>query len=259
MWRQGIAASLMMLGLLAQQAFATQRVVIEAEDDYPPYSFSDKGRPAGIYVELVLQAAKRLAPDYEVSIQFVPWKRGLSRLETGESLALIPPYRNAERPFVFPYSVPLLTERVVLFCTPEVMRQRRVDFPRDFIGLRIGINAGYTQSEKLKAAVSAGQVVLEEAARNVNNIRKLSSSRIDCMASDRISAVHTVNRLVRQGDLPAFKLLEAAELSTQEAFIGYSRSFPSAFKNDFVQKMDAALLELQRAGVLDQLVARYTQ
>ena len=234
-------------------------VVIESEENYPPYSFTQNGKPAGIYVDLVTMAANKLAPDYELVIRPVPWKRGLENLNSGRSLALIPPYLNTERAFVNPYSTPLYTERVVLFCTPEVMQQVRVDFPKDFLGLKIGINSGYTQSDKLKAAVRAGQVVLEEALQTDNNIKKLHTGRIDCFASDRASALYSATTLMNAGEVSNVKLLEAVVLSSQDAFIGYSLSHPAPYKDDFVRRMNAALGELKKAGIPEQLVTKYTR
>lgn len=69
---------------------AAQPVVILCDDSYPPYSYADSGEVKGIYVEIVREIASRM-PGYAVSIQPVPWKRGLLQVMNGEAFGIIPP------------------------------------------------------------------------------------------------------------------------------------------------------------------------
>ena len=158
--------------MLAGQATAAEKVVLEADDDYAPYSYVEKGQHKGIYVDFLKKVAEKLAPAYEVSLQPVPWKRGLQNLEKGDSLALFPPYFNKERKFIQPYSTPLFRETVVLFCTDEVMKTPRKNFPDDFAGLTIGINLGFALGEKMVSAAKSGKIKTEEVKGNEANIKK---------------------------------------------------------------------------------------
>lgn len=238
-------------------AMAAEKVVIEGDDDYAPYSYVENGQFKGIYVELIKQAAKKLAPAYSVELQPIPWKRGLRNLELGQSLALFPPYRNKDRAYVEPYSIPLYRETVVLFCNESVMKKPHKKFPDDFAGLVIGNNLGFVMGEKMAAAVKAKTVTLLEAKGNEDNLWNLQSGRVDCYANDRLAVHYSASKLKdnpRFAQFKNFKLNEAVELSGEDAFIGYSATNNAGYKADFIKKMNAALEEARKSGLTDKLV-----
>lgn len=91
-----------------------QRVTIFADDAYPPYSYVENGRAVGIYPE-ILRAADVLMTEFEIELQPIPWRRGLKLLEAGRIFALLPPYYYPQRrPYIHPYSDPILDEEVVV-------------------------------------------------------------------------------------------------------------------------------------------------
>lgn len=63
---------LLLLCGLATFAEAGEIIVLEADDEFPPYSYMENGQFKGIYVELIKQAAKLLAPKYELVLNPVP-------------------------------------------------------------------------------------------------------------------------------------------------------------------------------------------
>lgn len=86
---------------------------------------------------------------YQVKINAVPWKRALSYIERGKGFAIYPPYHRAEdRPYMWPYSIPILDERVIVVCRAEVFSDSvRPVWPDDYYGLVIGQNAGFASGE----------------------------------------------------------------------------------------------------------------
>ncbi len=246
------------LALLGQVA-AAEKVVIEADDDYAPYSYVEKGQHKGIYVDFIKKAAELLAPAYDIHLQPVPWKRGLRNLEVGDSLALFPPYFNKERAYIQPYSVPLYRETIVLFCSEEAMKTPRKNFPDDFGDLIIGINLGFALGEKMITAARLGKIKTEEVKGNDANVKKLNSGRIGCYANDRLSVIHSAKGLRDDPVFKHFKLLEAVELSGENAHIGYSAANHAPFKADFIAKMNIAIEDLKKAGVMNRLVADYSK
>lgn len=103
---------------------ASEKVIINADDDYAPYSYVDKGLHKGIYIDFIKKAAEKLAPTYEVVLQPAPWKRRLADLENDGSLAFLPPYQNKERKYIQTYSTPSYQENIVLFCTDDMMKKK---------------------------------------------------------------------------------------------------------------------------------------
>jgi polar amino acid transport system substrate-binding protein len=255
---KAITFCLVLSSTLAGAANAGEKVVIYGDDAYPPYSYLVDGKLKGIYVDIVNKAGAQLAPTYEVVLEPIPWKRGLASLESGEGFALFPPYLRKERTWIDPYSVPFYHESVVLFCNEKVMETPRKNFPDDFSGLSIGVNAGFIMAPALTEALAAGKVTLAETKGNDANLKKLAAQRIGCYASDRNAALFTAKSLVAEPGMADLKLIEATELSTgEDVYIGYSGKSTAPYKADFVEKMNAALEQVKSSGAVTEISNSY--
>lgn len=244
------------LGCWAAGAPAAQNVVLYGDDDYPPYSYVEGGQFKGFYVDLLRLAAKAM-PDYQIDLRPRPWKRGLAELEKGYSFGLFPPGLKVERNFIASYSAPLYRETVVLFCHADVMKTPRKNFPADFSGLTIGVNAGFLLSQRLIDAARQGLLVLEAAKGNEANLKKLALKRIACYASDRGAARYSAKLLHTYLEHLDFSLVEAVELSGEDTFIAYSARNTPPYKADFIAKMNAALELLRNNGEAARLANAY--
>ena len=253
---------LLLLCGLATPAKAGEIIVLETDDEYPPYSYMENGQFKGIYVELIKRAAKLLAPQYELVLNPVPWKRGLHNLESGQSLGLVATYRHKEQAFISRYSVPFNREVVTLFCTEQVMNKSPRNFPADFAGLTIGINLGFAFSDRIADAIKSKTFKVRESKGNEANLLKLQAGEIDCYLNDRLAVYYSFNLLLnkqRQNNFQqfsGFRLNQAQEISTEDAMIGYSEVNSSSAKADFIEQMNKALAQLEKDGVIDKLVGQ---
>jgi len=238
-------------------AYATEKVVIYGDDNYAPYSYVEDGNFKGMYIDILQQAAKKLAPAYAVELQAIPWKRGLAELEDGTSFALFPPGLKKERAYIQPYSVVIYRETEVLFCNDAVMKSPRKIFPDDFTGLTIGINLGFLLSDRLMQAAKQGSIKLDPAEGNETNLKKLALHRIDCYASDRAAAVYSMKRLRANFVVSHFALQEAVELSGEDTFIAYSAKNNPTYKADFVSKMNTVLETMKKNGDIAKIENAY--
>jgi polar amino acid transport system substrate-binding protein len=238
-------------------AHATENVVLYGDENYPPYSYVENGRFSGIDVDILRKAASRLRPAYELTVAPTPWKRGLALLENGTAFGLFPPGRKHERPYIDQYSSVILRESVVVFCNRAVMRTPRKNFPADYAGLTIGINAGFLLSDRLVQAANRGIVRLEPAKDNDANLKKMAMHRIDCYASDRVAALFSAKKLGAQLPPGESKLREAAELSEEETYVGFSARNNPPFKADFIARLNAALAEMKAKGDIDKIIRGY--
>lgn len=247
---------------LATAASAGETVIIEGDDAFPPYAYVENGQYKGIYVELITLAAKQLAPHYNVVLKPTPWKRGLKNLEAGKSLALFAPFRSEERGYIGAYSTPLYRETVALFCTDAVMNKSPRKFPEDFAGLTIGTNLGFFLGEQMAAASKAKVFTLSESKGNQANLQRLQAGDIDCYASDRLAAYYSFNLLLDQQRrrnltrFQGFRLNPAQELSSEATYIAYSAAHPASYKDDFIKQMNIALGQVEKSGVINQLIGR---
>ena len=240
-------------------------VTVLCDASYPPYSYAENGEAKGLYND-ILRAAFARMPGYRVSIRPVPWPRGLAALEKGTAFALFPPYyRPVERPWM-DYSRPILEESVVAFVRSELAQQRAIeDFPAAYAGLRIGLNRGFNiiAAPDYKRMLAAGQVQQSYASDNRTNLLQLKRQRIDVYINDRLSILWELQQMRDQhllGNTGLDWLVEGPRLSSEHGHLGYTRLNPQAYpyKQDFMQRLDQVLLDLEADGSIARLAAHYS-
>jgi len=227
------------------------KVTILADDDYPPYSYVEKGTLKGFYVDLIWRASDHLPPRYKVNLVAMPWKRALAEIEHGRALAIIPPYIHREaRPYIAPYSVVLGTEQVVTFCRSGVQLKQALDSEKSPpLAIHVGINAGYLiLNEQYYKAIDLGRIKMWENKSTDANLMKLLTDKLDCYVNDRLSILVELNKIKAEMPGVDFSVLkELDQLSANTAHIGYSNTnnlyFPH--KEDFVKEMDKAIIKVQ--------------
>lgn len=243
-------------------ALAATNVTILTDNDYAPYSYEADGQARGIYNDILRAAAERM-PDYRVDLRPVPWKRGLAELEAGRALALSPPYyRPHDRPFMQPYSVPMLTERVAVYCRAKVMQAPRPRWPADYLGLRFGNNAGFELGgDAFWRLVRQGRIALEEAADIRINLLKVLRGRLDCYLNDDLAIQLELARLQRRHLYEAGQMAKAATVSEEQGYVGFTNRDEGRFpyKQDFLKQLNRALAGMRQDGEIDRIVERALQ
>lgn len=249
----------------AALAQAPISVTVLCDASYPPYSYAENGEAKGLYSD-ILRAAFARMPGYRVNIRPVPWPRGLAALEKGAAFALFPPYhRPAERPWM-DYSRPILEESVVAFVRTDQAKQRAIaDFPAAYAGLRIGLNRGFNiiAAPSYKVMLAAGQLQQSYATDNRTNLLQLKRNRIDVYINDRLSILWELQQMRSEGLFVTTGLnwlVEGPKLSSEHGHLGYTRVNQQAYpyKQDFMQRLDQALLALEEDGSIASLAQRYS-
>jgi polar amino acid transport system substrate-binding protein len=195
-----ILACPILLISLPQQSWSQIEVTVYGDNSYPPYSYEEDGRAEGIYTRILHKAFSKM-DGYQVKIKAVPWKRGLVYLERGGGFALFPPYHHqTERTWMWPYSVSILEEKVVVFCRRDRMESPRPVWPRDYYGLSVAMNSGFmVGGNAFVDALKQGHIKLEESSSNATNIIKLVRRRVDCYINDRLSILSGIEETERIG------------------------------------------------------------
>lgn len=234
-------------------------VTVYADDAYPPYSFASEEKAKGIYSDIMRLAFSRM-PRYNVTIKPTPFKRGLKLLEAGRAFALYPPYFYPnQRQYINPYSVPILQEEVVVYCNtkPPVS----TSWPDDFYGLKIGINNSFAiGGEQFWIAEKEDKITIEPALDNRENILKLKTNRIDCYINDKLSILWEIKRMKLSGDLDEDREFELSiSVSTEQGYLAFSADADNRYpyKEHFVKKFNAIILEMQNNGEINNLLNRY--
>lgn len=243
---------------------ADQPVIIFADNSYPPYSYEKKGEMKGIYTEILQEAFDQMA-GYEINIRPIAWKRGLKFLEQGVGFALYPPYlREKTRPFIKPYSVPILAERVVVVCHEEIFKNGpRPVWPYDYINLTIGRNSGFEPlGIDFWRLVASGKIKEESARGNRENLLKLIKRRIPCYANDRLSIFWELKQMEKEKKYnPAMqgKIIEGVTVSTEWGYVGYTNNSERfSFKINFISQLNKIINTMKKNGRIDEIYKNYT-
>jgi len=245
-------------------ANATQEVTILADDSYPPYSFIENGKVKGIYVDIVKEAAKLLAPLYKVNVVAYPWKRALHEIKKGTAFAIIPPYRHIQqRPYIWPYSVQIMKEEVIAFCNKEINLLEHINTKSSQrkYPITIGVNAGYLLlNEELEQAKKENKIIIAENKSTQSNIMKLYTKRIDCYLNDKYSTYNEFSKMRQKRKVNFDNIKEALLVMTQTGHIGYTDASTHTFlfKNDFILRMDEALSILKSSDTYQKIIDTYT-
>ncbi|MGQ5523946.1 substrate-binding periplasmic protein [Chitinimonas sp. PSY-7] len=238
------------LSLLGSSALADkQTVVLLGDDDYSPYSFADAdGVAQGIYADMLRKISAAM-PNFVIQLKPEPWKRAIKHVEVGEAMGFYPPYKKPDVRPNMEYSVPLLTETVVLLCTDKIVRSHKgVSWPSGFTGLTFGNNAGFhILGEPFFAMLAAGKVKLDEAKTTESNLRKLIKGRIDCYANDR----RAIETEAKRFNLDMSDVSELIVVGKEYSYVGYTSKrnrFP--YFAAFMKEFDETVLKLHAAGQL---------
>lgn len=251
-----------LLLVLATTVQAKTRVELLADENYPPYSWQEGNEVKGIYADIVRIVVADMK-EYDVVIKAFPWRRGLSMIEKGQGFAIFPPYYNPEaRPWMWPYSQPLLDEELVVMCGAKVAaNEPEAKYPVDYYGLRFGMNAGFTiGGEAFWQAVKDKKIDVEEVKGNRENLLKIVRGRVDCTINDRISLLYELLNMIKLDELAVTDmslLKQGPVLSKEQGFLGYSRNGQFPYKQDFVEQFDRGLYQLKKRDGIRAIVEQY--
>lgn len=243
-----------------------QDVTIYVDDAYPPYSFQKNGRIQGLYND-ILQAAFERMPDYNVMLQAVPWNRGKMLMETGEGMALSPPYFHGhDWPYLYPYSIPIYQETVVVVCNASVQQRVGPNWPEDYEGLMIGSIFGYDGwgGPQFREMVAEKKINYIEVRDAESLIKMVVTGRNDCILMEDFTFDVEYKRIIAQDQLDSknqFNLFKKAIAGVDPVYVGYSataiknNTFP--YQADFQRKLDIALYQLYKSGRMADIANTY--
>ena len=261
------AAWLTITTFLFGAAYADEQAIevnIYAMQDSPPYSFLENEALSGIYTDIIRHATDTMQ-GYKINIFAVPFRRGLSFMQTGDGFAIYPPYyRPDSRPYIHPYSVPILTEQITVFCQKKIFKNnKRLSWPEDYYRLRMATNSGYTMGgQSFWQAVKAGKIPIQQSESHLRSVRLLAMNRVDCYLSDKLAFQWALRQVKESEDAEQlnFDLLQGPVISQEHGYLAFSAveaKYP--FKHDFIEQFNQAIENMQRTGQIDNIVKSYTE
>ncbi len=259
---------------LTSTAFSVQEVTIVVEDGYfAPFKFNDKdGKVTGIYPEIVKQAVSRM-PEYTVKFIELPWVRARLYLKKGLSFAMLPPYFHAhdwltddkpKRPYIWPYSLPLVTQSDVVVCNAMKLKSPRSNWPDDYQDLSFAMQRGDgIAGEKFNKMVKKKQIKVYFVRTTLHALKQVLAGKQSCTVISKMVLEHFINEMKKNGEyaqLGREVTLESKIIGSNEGYLGYTdinaeKNFP--FKKDFSIKFDIEIYKMKKSGEIQEIIKRF--
>ncbi len=189
-----VVMCLLVLGLTGQGAGwarAGDGVVCVFDQDFPPFSYLENGRPVGLDVDLLRAVAERQG--INLSFRPLPWSQAKAQMaagqaqvisgltDTGERRKL---YRFVEQPYAMLKSLVFIREGGEI---------RTLD---DLVGRRVGTLGGSSYEAILRARPGVAVVTFESEGLA---LRALAEGQVEAMAGSELTARHGLAALGQPG------------------------------------------------------------
>ncbi len=177
--------------ILVTHAVGGGKVVSLATTEWEPY-VGEKLKNYGFTSEIICKAFKRAG--YVAKFSFMPPKRVMQAVESGEYDAGYPAYYSTERAGRFDYSDPFAAGPVGFY----KRRDRKISYNvlQDLAPYKIGVCLGFAYPKDFEAA---DYLKKEVAPDEKANLRKLLKGRIDLFLTDKLAAKTAINQFLPEG------------------------------------------------------------
>lgn len=234
---------------LSCAAFAGKtNVLIYADAGYPPYSYIQNGKPAGIYYDVISAVLSRFDSKYSIQIKPLEWNQAIEAVKNGEAFAVYPPYRRNEgRPWM-EYSLPIFTEDLAVFCNSS-----RKKWPDEYSNSKLAINYGFIYPPFVTKLFQKYHMRVFALKDNAQALEYYHKKKVDCYLNDMIAVLYTNKNLKYP------YIHKSALLYNEKAYLGYSKDFKEQFDftSDFINQFNTNLLKIKKEHVIDKIIDTY--
>ncbi len=252
--------------LLIPKPILAEEIEVEiwVNDSHPPYTYEKNGRAMGIYIEVMEKISQRMN-GYTIKFIPAPWQRVKKEVERGKAFAFMPPYYHGhDWAYVWPYSLPIMEEAVVLVCRNEILETPRPNWPDDYLGLLIGNNTGYDGfgGSRFRQYVSEGKIALLELKTTAQNIMNLVKGRSDCYMANHLSFLMERKQLFESGKIDTnatHNLKLGPVISADSVYIGFTDRDNGKFdfKRDFLKKLNNELYKMYKSDEIRKIADQF--
>ncbi|MUM77644.1 transporter substrate-binding domain-containing protein [Pseudodesulfovibrio sp. F-1] len=246
-----LASLVIAVVLLAATAHA-QPLVFVGDVDFAPYSMLTEGRPAGIDVEVLAEAARRAG--IEIAIKLRPWDEVVRMLETGECAGGFALFRGEGRSRYVRFldAVPIHTSDFVLFTmVGGRFSFRSFDDLADRTVARVG---GMSLGDEFDAAVGAGVVTVRDYPDQAAALAALIAGDVDAYAGN-IDVTYA--RLKDMGMTSSIVYLPRKLVSQKPAYAVLSLAAALPEREEMAQRLERAMDQMRRDGTYRSIAHRY--
>lgn len=219
-----------LLGIHSVMAASPEKPTLQLlTEEYPPLTYSDRGRPAGLVTEIVREMVQRSG--YQATIEVVPWARGYAAASKTPNVGLFSTSRIAEREGVFKWVGPLASARSYLYA-----RRSSQNPPRTLDDARTAKNIAVPREWYLH------QILRKERFENLylvpdpgTALRMLAGGRVELAALDEV----TFNESAIKEGVAVESIRPTAPMVEVRQYLVFSRDTDDAIVRDLQQAYDS--------------------
>ena len=233
--------------LLAGTVRAADTSLVLLTENFPPYNMAKNGKNFaqdenihGIAVDIVREIFKRADISYSLTLRF-PWERIYKLALENPGYGVFVMARLPEREKLFKWVGPIGPDDWIMLAKAD--SKIALDSLEQARQYKIGAYKGDAIAETLTKQGLKPIVVL----RDQDNARKLVNGQIDLWATGDPAGRY----LARQEGVTDLKTV--LRFNSAELYLALNRDVP----DDVVARLQAALDELRKEGVVDAIMARY--
>ncbi len=212
--------------------------------EWPPYvgkSVIDNG----FTTEIVRSAFEKAG--YKVTFEFMPWKRVLAEVESGQCDAGYPAYYTDDRAQTYSMTKPFANGPLVFFKHKD--SEINYNTLEDLKGKKIGIVRGYVNTPEFDSADYMEKIVSNS---DLQNLRLLLKKRIDLAVVDKYAGMYLLNtNLSDQKD--DLEFIEPV-LKDKTLHVMISRNDEESDK--LAREFDDALQLLEAEGAISEILEK---
>jgi len=238
------------IGLLISNIFASQTIELLGDMNYPPYSYKYKDDAKGVYVDIIKKAFSKM-PNYDVKFNMVAWKRAIILIQKGKAVGFFPPYYSKERTKWINFSEPIVAETSVVMASTKVL-EKRENFPKDFYGLTVCMNRGFTLlvgGDKFAKAVENKKIKRIDANSNKECLIRVQRGMADFYINDQLI------------DISSFPYIKKAmKINSNFGHIGFTlkeKRYP--FMKDLQKNFNSVIKQMKKSGEIERIIQKYKE
>ncbi|MFZ6745452.1 substrate-binding periplasmic protein [Undibacterium sp. JH2W] len=220
-------ATLLFCMLASLDAMAEETPLRFYTEEYPPISFSQKGKAAGLGTEVVEEIMNRLG--ISAPIEVVPWARAYAHASTTPNVGLFVTTRTPEREKLFKWVGPVSATTAHFYTRrggqrfdnlEQARRAERILIPREWYLQQMLRGMGFNNINSVPTPADA--------------VRMLVAGRAPLMALDDVTLADT---LLAAG-INANDIETASTITQAVQYIAFSRDTPDSVANRWQKALD---------------------
>jgi ABC-type amino acid transport substrate-binding protein len=183
---------------------AAGEIVYVFDNDFPPFSYLDKGKPVGFDIDLMQAAAKLTGT--RLILRPLPWGQAQGQVAVGHAQIIsgITPTPERRRLYLFLEPANQISQTLIY-----VREGSQISNLADLAGRRVGAQRGSTHETLLNAREGVQVIVFDSG---IAALQALVDGQVDAAAGTTVVASHTISDMGLKGLVPLAEPLASEPL-----------------------------------------------